>query len=195
MDVVLDNAGLELYTDLLMADFLVTSGLASKVALHGKLLPWFVSDTLAGDMEAVLSALEGPTPAPGMEVGPRLFRGRGGALEAPRRAALLGRPAAAAPPRRGVTGALASARGSCPRPAPAPTDSPPPPRRRGARTRARLPRGPRPRHRSGARCSGSRGAGAATSKAAAGSTGTTPSGRRPSLTGGCRRCAGACARA
>jgi hypothetical protein len=76
MDVVLDNAGLELYTDLLMADFLVSSGLASKVALHGKLLPWFVSDTLAGDLEGVLAALEGEAPAAGMEVG-RRARGRG----------------------------------------------------------------------------------------------------------------------
>ena len=36
MDLVLDNAGFELVTDLCLADFLVTSGLASKVVLHAK---------------------------------------------------------------------------------------------------------------------------------------------------------------
>ncbi len=46
IDLVLDNAGLELYTDLVLADYLVASGLADTVVLHGKQLPWFVSDTL-----------------------------------------------------------------------------------------------------------------------------------------------------
>lgn len=35
--------------------------------LHGKLLPWFVSDTTATDLAAVLDALDAPAPPPGME--------------------------------------------------------------------------------------------------------------------------------
>jgi hypothetical protein len=66
--VVLDNAGLELYTDLLLADCLIQSGLADTVVLHGKLLPWFVSDTAERDLEAVISALEAAAPPAGMAV-------------------------------------------------------------------------------------------------------------------------------
>ncbi|XP_056150756.1 damage-control phosphatase ARMT1 [Lampris incognitus] len=49
VDIVLDNAGFELVTDLVLADFLVTSGLAHKVCFHGKSIPWFVSDVTAND--------------------------------------------------------------------------------------------------------------------------------------------------
>ncbi|KAG9347646.1 hypothetical protein JZ751_005218 [Albula glossodonta] len=49
VDIVLDNAGFELVTDLIFADFLVSSGLASKVCFHGKSMPWFVSDTTKED--------------------------------------------------------------------------------------------------------------------------------------------------
>ncbi|KAI8476467.1 MAG: hypothetical protein J3K34DRAFT_455780 [Monoraphidium minutum] len=68
MDVILDNAGLELYTDLVLADFLVEAGLADKVHLHGKLLPWFVSDTMDKDLEEVISILEAGAPPEGMQV-------------------------------------------------------------------------------------------------------------------------------
>lgn len=40
---VLDNAGFELYCDLVYADWLVQSGLASEVRFHGKRFAWFVS--------------------------------------------------------------------------------------------------------------------------------------------------------
>ncbi|KAJ8409699.1 hypothetical protein AAFF_G00217580 [Aldrovandia affinis] len=49
VDIVLDNAGFELVTDLVFADFLVSSGLASQVHFHGKSMPWFVSDTTRED--------------------------------------------------------------------------------------------------------------------------------------------------
>lgn len=53
--LVLDNAALELFTDLCLADGLLASGCASVVVLHGKPLPWFVSDALAaGDLGALL---------------------------------------------------------------------------------------------------------------------------------------------
>ncbi|KAL7388022.1 hypothetical protein ABVT39_005526 [Epinephelus coioides] len=51
VDIVLDNAGFELVTDLVLADFLVSSGLVHEVHFHGKCLPWFVSDVTANDFQ------------------------------------------------------------------------------------------------------------------------------------------------
>ncbi|CAJ1078477.1 damage-control phosphatase ARMT1 [Xyrichtys novacula] len=51
VDFVLDNAGFELVTDLIFADFLVSSGLACEVRFHGKCFPWFVSDVTAQDFQ------------------------------------------------------------------------------------------------------------------------------------------------
>ncbi|KAF6264621.1 hypothetical protein COO60DRAFT_1698204 [Scenedesmus sp. NREL 46B-D3] len=54
IDIILDNAGLELFTDLVLADYLVATGLAGQVVLHGKALPWFVSDTLTHDLDYLI---------------------------------------------------------------------------------------------------------------------------------------------
>uniref|UniRef100_A0A3Q0RJC5 Sugar phosphate phosphatase n=1 Tax=Amphilophus citrinellus TaxID=61819 RepID=A0A3Q0RJC5_AMPCI len=51
VDIVLDNAGFELVTDLVLADFLVSSGLARQIHFHGKTIPWFVSDVTAKDFQ------------------------------------------------------------------------------------------------------------------------------------------------
>ncbi|XP_071776682.1 damage-control phosphatase ARMT1 [Centroberyx gerrardi] len=51
VDIVLDNAGFELVSDLVLADFLVSSGLAREVHFHGKSIPWFVSDVTASDFQ------------------------------------------------------------------------------------------------------------------------------------------------
>uniref|UniRef100_UPI0037E79298 damage-control phosphatase ARMT1 n=1 Tax=Semicossyphus pulcher TaxID=241346 RepID=UPI0037E79298 len=51
VDIVLDNAGFELVTDLILADFLVSSGLVREVHFHGKSIPWFVSDVTAHDFQ------------------------------------------------------------------------------------------------------------------------------------------------
>ncbi|XP_069014295.1 damage-control phosphatase ARMT1 [Embiotoca jacksoni] len=51
VDIVLDNAGFELVTDLILADFLVSSGLARQIHFHGKSFPWFVSDVTANDFQ------------------------------------------------------------------------------------------------------------------------------------------------
>ena len=48
--IVLDNAGFELLADLVLAGYLVESGFAEKVVLHGKRMPWFVSDVMEGDL-------------------------------------------------------------------------------------------------------------------------------------------------
>jgi len=57
VDIVLDNAGFELFTDLCLAEFLVSAGLASRVRFHGKLIPWFVSDVTASDWRWSLDQL------------------------------------------------------------------------------------------------------------------------------------------
>jgi hypothetical protein len=60
VDIVLDNAGFELFVDLILAGYLIASGLATTVVLHPKSIPWFVSDVLPGDFIALLTALAAP---------------------------------------------------------------------------------------------------------------------------------------
>jgi len=60
VDIVLDNAGFELFVDLILAGYLVACGLATTVILHPKSIPWFVSDVLPADFIALLSALAAP---------------------------------------------------------------------------------------------------------------------------------------
>ncbi|XP_062857533.1 damage-control phosphatase ARMT1 [Trichomycterus rosablanca] len=55
VDVILDNAGFELVTDLVLADLLVSSGLAKEVHFHGKSIPWFVSDVNKHDFDWTLT--------------------------------------------------------------------------------------------------------------------------------------------
>lgn len=51
IDFVLDNAGFELYCDLVYADWLIQSGTADKIIFHGKKIPWFVSDVTKKDWD------------------------------------------------------------------------------------------------------------------------------------------------
>jgi len=60
VDIVLDNAGFELYVDLILAGFLLSAGLATNVILHPKSIPWFVSDVIPTDFAALLNALASP---------------------------------------------------------------------------------------------------------------------------------------
>lgn len=57
VDIVLDNAGFELYVDLILAGYLIAADLATHVVLHPKSIPWYVSDVLPSDFAALLSAL------------------------------------------------------------------------------------------------------------------------------------------
>lgn len=57
VDIVMDNCGFELFTDLCLADFLVSSGVTAKVRLRIKNQPWFVSDTTPADLHWTLSKL------------------------------------------------------------------------------------------------------------------------------------------
>ena len=50
IDIILDNAGIELTSDLLLADYLLTTGVAAHVALHAKAHPTFVSDATRRDI-------------------------------------------------------------------------------------------------------------------------------------------------
>ncbi|KAH8815677.1 hypothetical protein F5884DRAFT_773268 [Xylogone sp. PMI_703] len=57
VDIVLDNAGFELYVDLILAGYLLESNLATTVVFHPKSIPWFVSDVVPADFASLLSAL------------------------------------------------------------------------------------------------------------------------------------------
>lgn len=57
-DIILDNAGYELFNDLVFADFLIWSGIAEKVVFHGKNMPWFVSDVTLTDFNLMFECLE-----------------------------------------------------------------------------------------------------------------------------------------
>ncbi|XP_041067304.1 damage-control phosphatase ARMT1 isoform X2 [Carcharodon carcharias] len=58
IDIVLDNSGFELVTDLVLADFLITSQLADVIHFHGKSIPWFVSDTTKKDFDWTLKKMQ-----------------------------------------------------------------------------------------------------------------------------------------
>lgn len=60
VSIVLDNAGFELFVDLILAGYLLTEGLASEVVLHPKSIPWFVSDVVPKDFVDLLNVLADP---------------------------------------------------------------------------------------------------------------------------------------
>ncbi|XP_013118238.1 damage-control phosphatase ARMT1 [Stomoxys calcitrans] len=58
VDFICDNAGFELFTDLLLAQYLIENKLADEVRFHVKAMPWFVSDTTYNDIKYTLKYLE-----------------------------------------------------------------------------------------------------------------------------------------
>ncbi|XP_055357088.1 damage-control phosphatase ARMT1-like [Paramacrobiotus metropolitanus] len=57
IDIICDNYGLELITDLVLGEFLIVSGLASQIRYHVKRMPWFVSDTTIPDFNRTLDLI------------------------------------------------------------------------------------------------------------------------------------------
>lgn len=55
--IVLDNAGFELLADLVLAAYLLKAGRTHKVVLHGKRIPWFVSDVNHHDYTELVNGL------------------------------------------------------------------------------------------------------------------------------------------
>lgn len=57
VDFVLDNAGYELFTDLVLASFLLDNQLASKIRFHIKAIPWFISDVNVFDFHWTIKTM------------------------------------------------------------------------------------------------------------------------------------------
>ena len=58
VNIVLDNAGFELISDLCLAEFVIAAKLASEVRFRVKCQPWFVSDTMEHDVWWLLDQME-----------------------------------------------------------------------------------------------------------------------------------------
>ena len=58
VDIILDNSGVELFSDLMLAYHLVQSQKADQVVLHTKAFPTFVSDATSKDIEMLLKTLK-----------------------------------------------------------------------------------------------------------------------------------------
>nr|XP_019008982.1 uncharacterized protein I206_06670 [Kwoniella pini CBS 10737]OCF47763.1 hypothetical protein I206_06670 [Kwoniella pini CBS 10737] len=62
IDFILDNSGFELFTDLILADFLIScTPFINKVVFHPKAIPWFVSDVLPYDFTWAIDSLLDPS--------------------------------------------------------------------------------------------------------------------------------------
>ncbi len=57
IDFVLDNAGFEITSDLCLAEWLLSVGLADKILFHCKSIPWFVSDATKCDFSWTLEKM------------------------------------------------------------------------------------------------------------------------------------------
>lgn len=58
IDFVLDNSGFELYADLMLALFLLDTGVADKCIFHAKDIPYMVSDVMLKDFDLLLQDLK-----------------------------------------------------------------------------------------------------------------------------------------
>lgn len=58
IDIVFDNAGYEVFTDLCLADYIITCKMAKLVRLYVKAIPWFISDVMKHDFFWMLDQLK-----------------------------------------------------------------------------------------------------------------------------------------
>lgn len=58
IDIINDNSGYELFTDLCLADFIIEHKLAGRVNFNVKAIPWYISDVTPKDMRWTLDTLE-----------------------------------------------------------------------------------------------------------------------------------------
>ena len=57
--IVLDNSGFELFSDLCLAEWLLSDKKADKIILYCKSIPWFISDVTERDFNWTIAQLEG----------------------------------------------------------------------------------------------------------------------------------------
>lgn len=57
LDIVLDNAGYEVFTDLCLADYLISKNLCKINRFYVKNIPWFISDVMTHDFHWLLHQL------------------------------------------------------------------------------------------------------------------------------------------
>lgn len=57
VDIVLDNAGFEICSDFILAEYILSTKLAEKVIFHPKTMPWFVSDVTYKNFFEILDQL------------------------------------------------------------------------------------------------------------------------------------------
>ncbi|KAJ1521490.1 hypothetical protein ONE63_003155 [Megalurothrips usitatus] len=64
IDIIFDNSGYELFTDLCLAHLLIEFKLADKVRFHAKRVPWFISDVMEHDFNWILQEMENKSTVP-----------------------------------------------------------------------------------------------------------------------------------
>lgn len=57
IDIIFDNSGYELFTDLCIAHLLIKLKLADKVRFHAKRVPWFISDVMEHDFNWLIDEM------------------------------------------------------------------------------------------------------------------------------------------
>ncbi|KAJ3662135.1 hypothetical protein Zmor_006494 [Zophobas morio] len=61
IDIVFDNSGYEVFTDLCLADYLISKKLAKTIRVYVKTVPWFISDVMTHDFFWTLDQLKNNT--------------------------------------------------------------------------------------------------------------------------------------
>lgn len=55
---MLDNSGYEVFTDLCLADFIISKNFATSIRIYVKTIPWFISDVMKHDFDWMLHKME-----------------------------------------------------------------------------------------------------------------------------------------